>query len=338
VEDLAVMVRHCVARAAAAACVAICLGCGQAGPTRSAQAAAARGGAALSDSAFIVDTATVQLPLELRAQLYVEHDAVVVARSAGTVDSIFAELGDRVSAGQKLARMESAEQEIALANADATSDHLARVAERARTLTRSGGTTAADSEQVEFQLRQAGIARRKARRDVELTYVTAPFNGVISARLVRPRHFAAIGDTLFRVTEAAPLFARVRVPEASARLIRRGEPAEIVTTAGRRSRAVIVHTAPVIDAASGTREVVLRIARSEADLPPGASIVVRVGHDRRRVVTVPIAAIGPEGYALVVENGRSSLRTVTLGARLDGGRVEVLSGLSPGERQARPTR
>ena len=56
---------------------------------------------------FTVDTATVELPLELPAQLYVEHDVVVVARSAGTVDSLFVELGDRVRPGQRLARLES---------------------------------------------------------------------------------------------------------------------------------------------------------------------------------------------------------------------------------------
>jgi len=51
---------------------------------------------------------------------------------------------------------------------------------RARALTKSGGITQADSEQAEFQLRQTEIAVRKARRDVDLTRIAAPFAGVAS--------------------------------------------------------------------------------------------------------------------------------------------------------------
>jgi len=288
--------------------------------------------------AFAVDTATVQLPLELPAQLYVERDAAVVARAQGTVDSLFVELGDHVTAGQMLARLESADQEIALASADAAYDNLDRVARRARALVRSGGTTIADSEQVEFQLRQADIARRKARRDVELTRVTAPFEGVVTSRPVRPRRFVAVGETLFRVTEPAPLYARVRVPEGSAGTLRVGQQAVVIGANGEHGSAAIVHTAPIIDAASGTREAVLRLTSSNLGLVSGASVIVQLAAERRRIVSVPRAAIAPEGFALVVENGRSTLRPVTLGRDLGNGRIEVVSGLSPGELLARPAR
>ncbi|PYP81486.1 MAG: hypothetical protein DMD35_01895 [Gemmatimonadetes bacterium] len=174
----------------------------------------------------------MRLPLELPAQLYVEHDAVVVARSAGTIDGLYAELGDRVSAGQLLARLESTDQSIALAGADAAYESMTRTAARTRLLKKGGGATAADSEQVEFQLRQAEVQRRKAQRDVELTRVTAPFAGVVTARLARPRRFVEVGDTLFRVTEPSPLFARVRVPEVGARQLRVGDSSSISAGTG----------------------------------------------------------------------------------------------------------
>ncbi len=292
----------------------------------------------VASAEFVVDTMTVQRPLELPAQLYVEHDAVVVARAQGTVDSLFVELGDRVGAGQLLARLESADQEIALANAEAAYENLDRMAARMRALAKTGNATLADTEQVVFQLRQADIARRKTRRDLDLTRVTAPFPGFITARAVRPRRFVAVGDTLFRITEPAPLFARIRVPESSARVVRVGEAATVVGSSGDRVNATLIHAAPALDAASGTREVVLRITGAATGLVAGANVVVQLGHERRRVVFVARAAIAPEGYALVVENGRSTLRPVTLGGDLGNGRVEVASGLSPGERLARPSR
>lgn len=287
---------------------------------------------------FTVDTATVRLPLEVPAQLYAEHDAVVVARSAGTIDGLYAELGDRVGAGQLMARLESTDQTIALAGAEASYESMTRTAARTRLLKKGGGATAADSEQVEFQLRQADVQRRKAQRDVELTRVTAPFAGVVTARLARPRRFVAVGDTLFRVTEPSPLYARVRVPESGARQLRIGDSASVAAGTGVEYRARIAHAAPFVDPASGTRELVLEILRPGGALLAGSSVTVRLGREPRSVVTAPREAIASDGYAVVVDNGRSTLRPVTLGRDVGGGRVEILNGLASGERLARPPR
>jgi RND family efflux transporter MFP subunit len=197
--------------------------------------------------------------------------------------------------------------------------------------------TAADSEQVEFQYRQAALARREAQRDLELTQVVAPFAGVVTARYVRPRALVAAGDSLFRVTEPSPLLARVRVPETWADAIRVGDAATVAGVRGGSVPAQVLRTAPAIDAGSGTREVVLRLAAG-ARLLPGASVVVRLGAERRSAVVVPREAVGDDGYALVLEGGRTTVRPVTLGADAGEGRVEVVSGLVPGERVVRPER
>ena len=68
-----------------------------------------------------------------------------------------------------------------------------------------------------------------------------------------------------------------------------------------------------------------------APLRPGASVTVRVGAERRRIIAIPPGALAEQGYVLVWENGRTVLRAVTLGARLADGRLEVMSGLAAGE-------
>ena len=78
-----------------------------------------RAASAAPDTAgLLVATTTVRAPLQLPAQLYVEHDAAVVARSAGVVDSVVADLGSRVSDGMTLARLENVDQELAVAQAE----------------------------------------------------------------------------------------------------------------------------------------------------------------------------------------------------------------------------
>jgi RND family efflux transporter MFP subunit len=283
------------------------------------------------------DTMTIDAPLALPSQLYVEHDAVVAARSAGMVESVLADLGTRVAAGQLLAKLESVDQEIALGQAENAYADAERLVRRTRELTRSGAATVADSEHAEVQNRQAELAVRKARRDYELTRITAPFAGLVTSRLARPRRLVGPGDTLFRVTAMTPLLARVRVPETAAAEIRAGNEAEVAALSGLTAKARVVRASPAIEPASGTREVVLEIAPGSR-LTPGASVSVRLGRERRRVIVVPRDAIGEDGYALVWENGRTALRAVTLGADLGNGRVEVVSGIAAGERLARPGR
>jgi RND family efflux transporter MFP subunit len=283
---------------------------------------------------ILVTSGAVRAPLALPAQLYVEHDATVVARSSGVIDSVYAELGTRVATGAELVRLESQDQALALAQAEATYENMGRLAARARVMTKAGGTTVADSEQVEFQYVQADIARRKARRDLELTRVVAPFGGLVTARYARQGRFVAPGDTLFRVTESGPLLARVRVPEGSASAVHSGDRATVATVGGATAAASVLHAAPALDAASGTREVVLRLTGGPAFLP-GANVTVRLGQQERQAVSLPREAVSPEGYVLVMQNGRTALRSVTVGGDIGGGRVEILSGLSPGERVAK---
>lgn len=298
-------------------------------------ASEAHGTAAAPDtSGVLAETLSVNAPIELPAQLYVEHDAAIVARSAGVVDSVLVDLGAPVTSGAALAHLESVDQELAASQADASYENAGRLASRARAMTKAGGTTVADSEQVEYQYRQADLARRKARRDLELTRIVSPFTGVVSARYARPGRFVSVGDTLFRITEAGPLLARVRVPESGSAGVRIGDRATVVGVSGATAAATVQRAAPAYDAASGTREVVLRLTPTTAFLP-GANVTVRLGTQHRRVVAIPRDVVSPDGFVLVMESGRTALRPVVVGADVGSGRVEVVSGLASGERVAR---
>jgi RND family efflux transporter MFP subunit len=280
------------------------------------------------------ESVTVERPLSLPSQLYVEHDAAVLARSTGVVEAILADIGTRVAAGQPLARLESTDQEIALAQAKEQAANAGQRVERQRALSSAGVVTRADSEQVEFEHRAAELTLRKAQRDYDLTRIVAPFAGVVTARMTRVQRLVDPGDSLFRVTALAPVLAAVRVPEAAAAGLRVGASAQVLTAGGTSAPARIVRASPVLDAASGTREIIVQLAGGTA-VTPGSSVTVQLGAERRRVVGIPRSAVARDGYALVWDDNRTTLRAVTLGAELDSGRVEVISGIAAGEKVAR---
>jgi len=280
------------------------------------------------------DTTTVAVPLALPGQLYVEHDAIVYARTSGVVESIYVDIGSPVEAGQLLAQLENTDQAIALAQAEEQLANTRRVVERQRDLAKSRSISSADSEVAEFEFQRATLARRQAQRNYDLTRVVAPFAGAVTARTVRPGRLLAVGDTLFRVTAQRPLRVSVHVPEASGGGLQVGSSGRVEGLDGTTVAAGVIRASPLIDAASGTREFVLQLTDSSR-LRPGASVTVHVGAERRRVLAVPLDVIAEQGYVLVWENGRTMLRAVTVGATLADGRLEIVSGLAPGEQVIR---
>lgn len=330
------MTRSICTALAAAAAAAFAAGCGGDTPRPIETAAAAVVPATTPGAIVAAESVTVNRPLSLPSQLYVEHDAAVLARSSGVVEAILADIGTAVAAGQPLARLESTDQEIALAQAQERAANASQRVERQRALTTAGVVTRADSEQVEFEHRDAELALRKAQRDYDLTRIVAPFAGVVTARIARVQRLVAPGDSLFRVTAMSPVLAAVHVPEGAAAALRVGTEARVLTASGTSARARVIRTSPVVDAASGTRELVLQLAPASG-VTPGSSVTVQLGAERRRVVAIPKAAVAKDGYALVWEDNRTTLRAITLGGDVDDDRVEVVSGIAAGEKVVRAT-
>jgi hypothetical protein len=90
-----------------------------------------------------------------------------------------------------------------------------------------------------------------------------------------------------------------------------------------------------MDAASGTREMVVQLQEDNPRLTPGGSVSVRLGSERRQVITIPRSAVNEEGYALIWSGDKTLLRPLQLGREIPDDRVEVVSGLAPGEKVIR---
>lgn len=284
---------------------------------------------------MMADSATISVPHVFAGQVYVERDVAIAARAAGSIDSLFVQLGASVATDALMASIDNRAQEIERARANVALDRAQRARSRSRDMGPRGGVTPVDSERVEQDVRDAELTVRKAQHELELTRVTAPFGGRVTSRYVRPHQMVAVGDTLFRLAETGPQLVRVRVNEQAAKSVRVGDRAVAISGTARESGRV-TYAAPSLDPASGTREIILQLGSSR--FLTGETVTVEIGNERRRAIVAPRAAVSADGFVLVVDGARTTVRPVTVGAAVSGDRIEVVSGLTAGEKLALPRR
>lgn len=169
--------------------------------------------------------------------------------------------------------------------------------------------------------------------------IEAPFDGVVTRRnidtgdLTRP---GPDGPPLFVVARSDILTIAVDVPEAIATEIDPGDRASVKLQAmnGRVVEGKVTRISWALDPKTRTIRVEIDIPNPEARLRPGLyayATIVAVEHPD--VLTVPATAIVEEDgkpRCVVVADGKAARRPVVLGLG-DGTRVEVLSGLAPGD-------
>ena len=183
---------------------------------------------------------------------------------------------------------------------------------------------------VEQEVRAAGIMRDYAR-------LAAPFSGVVITRTVEPGNLATPGAPLLTIEQDGLYRLEASVDESKLASVRVGQAVEAVLEADRKLNARVSEIVPSVDAASRTYIVKL-------DLP--ATPNLRTGMFGRaifplgvqKVVAVPLAALTERGQlqsVFVVEDGVAHTRLVTTGRRT-GNAVEVLSGLTAGEKVVLP--
>jgi RND family efflux transporter MFP subunit len=276
----------------------------------------------------------------------------------GRVDAVPVSEGQPVTAGQLLARLESRDLEAALhqakaavASAEAQLENARAQYERMQELAARGSATRKNLEDATAAFHVAGAGVEQARANVAAAEVTlgyaevrSPFDGWLVEKGIEVGDMVQPGRPLFTVEDLDPVKVVADVPEADARGFAPGAAAVVeVPAAAVRAEAVVARIVPAAD--RGSRTFRFEISQPNPDGALKSGMFARVTLSRagdaeasRTALLVPRGAIVArgqlEGVFVVDEAGetpRARLRWVRLG-EAHGDRVEVLSGLSAGER------
>lgn len=307
-------------------------------------------------SVTVVDVGTRTLREMVRGIGTLRATAVVDIRPeiAGRVRSINFEEGGPVSAHQVLFNLDDSKlqrqlssREAALRSAQARLENAERRFRRITELRAQGATTADEYDQARTDLDAAESDVQELEADVEFvreqirdTVLHAPFDGVISQKLVDPGSFVQVGEHLATVYRIDPLEISFHIPERYLGRVTLGQQVEIVVAAhpDTRFEGEVHFISPAVREA--TRDVLVRakIDNPDGRLTPGAFATAQLIIDERvdRPVTPEEALVATRaGYMVYLVNDLiSERRNVRTGLR-EGGMVEILEGLEPGDRIVR---
>ena len=316
--------------------------------------------------ARVVESREQQTPVAVRATgtLHARQTAVISAQVVGRVQEVLVREGDTVRAGQTIAVLDDAtlraavdqaqasvkaaenQQAAAQTNADLASSTLGRYKQlqaqksvspqELDEVTRRAEGSAAQVDAIRAQAAAAKAQESGARAMLAYTRITAPFAGVVTARMVDPGALASPGVPLLQIDSAGPLQLQAMVDESAIGAIHKGMKLNIS-----------IATAPSVDPAGTVAEIVpaadpaSRSFLVKIDLPPSSQLragmyaTAAIATGNRAAIVAPRSAVVMRGSlpcAYVLDgNGIAQLRYVTLGAQ-QGNMVEFLSGLSAGEK------
>jgi RND family efflux transporter MFP subunit len=269
----------------------------------------------------------------------------------GTVTALDVEEGDRVREGQTLVRVRSQnveaqkrQVEARLREARAARDNAETTFNRMKALREKDSAT-----QQEFDNAQTGFERAQAQvealesqlEEIEdmLAYATvqSPIDGFVVEKRSEAGALAAPGQPLLVVETLDEMKAVVQVPAESINRFSMGDSVTVeVGAAGNVTRqGVVSQINPAGHYASRQFEVQVQIARNGDGGTIKSGMYAQVLHQTgtRSALTVPRQALVQRGQLTglyTVANDQALLRWVRTGAQM-GDRVEVLSGLRPGE-------
>ncbi len=310
-------------------------GGGRGGPPGGTGAGGGRSSAAVPVEVTPVERRDIASYIETNGTLEAEAEVDIVARTAGPIVELLAEENMAVRKGQLLARIDQDEIRARVEVSKVALDEAQTAFERAEALQRANLLSVEAFEQARSRLDSARAEASGNEILFRYTEIRAPFSGLIVRRYIKFAENLTVNQPLFRISDFDPLLCPIQVPERELPRLAPGQRAHVRVDAwpGKRFTASVLRISPVVDAATGTVKVTLKV-EAEGKLSPGmfASVFLQTDtHEGALVIARSALALDSIGDAVfVAQDGMATRREVVLGVR-EGDFVEIVDGLTEGE-------
>jgi RND family efflux transporter MFP subunit len=272
------------------------------------------------------------------------NDARLATSAAGRLEYV-AEVGTRIRAGDRIAKLE--DEAVRLQVEDAKAEIVRIEAQRSmseRQLQRieqlannSISQTQLDEVRSQLavltaQLQQADVRHRSARHDLGQTEVRAPFSGVVTERLAQRGEYVATGAAIARLVDTVHVEARVQAPLALLSSVKPNMELPI-KVASKQMPATVRTVVPVGEERS--RQFELRMILADSAFNVGSALEVGLPErDATEALVVPRDAIAVRqtgNYLMRIRADNTAERVAITSVATDGDLVTIDGAVSPGD-------
>lgn len=267
----------------------------------------------------------IELPTTLQGYETMNISSTV----SGIIDHIFVEVGDKVSKGQLLVRMDPTQYttyKLQYAN-------LGVEMGRMEALKEAGSISQQAYDQTKVQYDQLGETLALYEKN---TFVKAEYAGVISAKNFENGELCA-GQPILTLTQINVLKAYINIPEAYFPKLKVGMPLTLVSDIypDKVFSATVEIVYPTIDASSHTFTIKVKIPNASELLRPGMYVKTTIPVGKASTHVVPYQAvlklIGSNNRYIFIKDGDKARRVdVELGQRFDK-YVEIIGDVKEGD-------
>lgn len=273
----------------------------------------------------------------------------VTADTQGKVINVMIERGQRVKIGQpvvqldvKTAALGAREAAANLAAVKAQKELADQECTRTKSLLEKGAITKSEYDRQMTQCTAASeqVAAVQARtqmmaKSVADGIVRAPFEGVVSEKMVSPGEWVMPGKPLFTLVDDDPLKVELSISEIAVTKVGQNQRVELRAVAhpDKRYGATITRLGAEI---GRTRSLIVEATVDKgSDLVPGMFVEahIKVGETARPVL--PAGAVvkrGKRWHAFAIRNGEIEERLVQLGPSPGPDQVSIVDGVAKGEK------
>ncbi len=297
-------------------------------------------------SAPMVEAAVAKVrPMAERLELTGVVEPTRVARmgspAEGPIVTCPVREGDRVRAGQLLARLGRARGDDAAASAARVELERERVElRRVERLVETGAIPAEELDAAKVKVSAARARFANAAEKLGDYRIVAPWDGVVSKVHVAVGDFVSARDTLIEVFDPESLVLRAAVPESASIRVSQATAVEVELDAhpGRRFPGEVIRLYPELDRRTFTRTIEVEL-EDEVALVPGMFARLKLTlSSAPEAIAVPVEAVlhreDAEPAVFVISNqGKANRRPVKTGIE-EPGFIQITAGLEAGEKVA----
>jgi len=269
------------------------------------------------------------------------NDVTVSAEESGRIIEFLAEKGDRVAAGEPIAKLEDDFLAAQVAEASASADLAREEWERQRRLWEEDSVgTELMYLQRKYQADIAAARLAQLQSRLERTVVRAPVDGLFDDRFLEAGEMAVVGAPVVRVVDISRVKVTAGVPERYARAVQRGDVAIVSFDIfpGREFTGRVNFVGASVDLANRTFPIEIVLNNPEGIMKPAMVANLQVQREQLSdVIVIPqnVVLRSADGYKVFVVESRdgadfAKARAVELGPA-SGNDVVVEQGLDVGD-------